>query len=230
MQQQNESSGHFADVEQLLQQLAPAPARLDVAQTMFRAGQQSVRRPSRWQVIWPLSSACLALLSLTLAVLLTLPAKPRVVDVAQDEPSVKAPHVPNPPTVLADQNGSSSVLSSDRPTTDWPPPRDETLSRPRYGSETTSSIPSPLWGEGGAGGTENTLVAFEPLLSGCDPALDDIWKSVTAQPHGDESSVQAIRYQDWRTLLDDLSLADRLRQPGNSTLLEWTVFLNQRGS
>lgn len=60
----------LSDLESALHDLAPAPARLNTAQTIFLAGQQSVLHRQRWQSVWPASTACLALVCITFGLLL----------------------------------------------------------------------------------------------------------------------------------------------------------------
>ena len=66
-------------LERALRELVPAPARLDVAQTMFRAGQAAASHSSPWRRVWPATTAVFALVSLALGTLLALPEPPRIV-------------------------------------------------------------------------------------------------------------------------------------------------------
>ncbi len=84
MQEEHQFDRGLTDLERTLKELAPTPAQLNIAQTMYLAGRQSMRSQQQWQRIWPLSSACLAVLSLTLAVLLATPRPPHVVYIPRD--------------------------------------------------------------------------------------------------------------------------------------------------
>jgi hypothetical protein len=84
MQEEHQFDRGLTDLEHTLKALAPAPAQLSIAQTMYLAGRQSMRQQQRWQRVWPLSSACLAVLSLTLAVLLATPRQPHVVNIVRE--------------------------------------------------------------------------------------------------------------------------------------------------
>ncbi len=196
MQPEHKSGESLVDLERALKDLVPAPGRLDMGQTMFRAGQQSMRRQQRWQVAWPLSSACLALLSITLGVLLTLPNEPRIVYVPRDMPVQTDTKEIAPPATLVDPHNTSTVQSKDTSEVPLFTPSDNIYSR----------------------------LALREL------ALQGKWDTgITHQDTG-TTSIKSLRYQDWRSLLDDTSVADRLQDSTPSSLFEWPTFMNTKGS
>jgi hypothetical protein len=71
-------------LERALKELVPTAARLDVAQTMFRAGQAAVGRSSPWRRMWPATTAMFAVVSLALGMLLMIPDQPQIVYVPVD--------------------------------------------------------------------------------------------------------------------------------------------------
>jgi hypothetical protein len=77
MANQRKLGDNLADLQRSLCELAPAPARMNVAQTMYLAGQQSLRHRQRRQAFWPLSTVCLAVACVTLAILQAKPAQPQ---------------------------------------------------------------------------------------------------------------------------------------------------------
>ena len=103
------------DLERALQELAPAPARLDVAQTMFRAGQASAGRPGPGRYFWPGTSALLAVVSLVLGAFLAMPDQPRIVYVPVDAAVGKEP-MPQPAMVAKD-HGTSTDSHRSAPST-----------------------------------------------------------------------------------------------------------------
>ncbi|MHB8865313.1 MAG: hypothetical protein ACYC6N_23280 [Pirellulaceae bacterium] len=96
-------------LERVLRELAPTPARLDVAQTMFRAGQAAALRPRARQRFWPATAAVLAGVSLTLGLLLAMPRPPQIVyfrldDSANAQQVAQVAPVPIPNSNDADPN------------------------------------------------------------------------------------------------------------------------------
>ena len=79
MSEERELDLGLNDLEQSLRKLAPKSPRMDVAQAMFLAGQQSAlaRQPGR--MAWPIAAMVLLVVSATLGTLLAVPDEPRIV-------------------------------------------------------------------------------------------------------------------------------------------------------
>ena len=90
----------LTDLEAALRALAPAPARLDRDQLLFRAGQASVPRPGR---LWPWAACLLGATAAGLAVALAIRPEPPVREVVvhvpvpvKAQPAEKAGRPPRP--------------------------------------------------------------------------------------------------------------------------------------
>ncbi len=94
-------------LERALKELVPTAARLDMAQTMFRAGQAAAGRSSPWQRVWPATTAMFAVVSLALGALLMIPDEPQVVYLPVDasHDGTRA----SPPTMLATGNATEAA-------------------------------------------------------------------------------------------------------------------------
>lgn len=107
----------LSKLERALQELAPAPARLDVAQTMFRAGQAAASQSSSWRRVWPATSAVLALVSITLGTLLVIPDQPQIVYVPVDRATGDA-QTPQPAMLATDGAADADNVLPAAPTMD----------------------------------------------------------------------------------------------------------------
>lgn len=81
-------------LERALRELAPAPARLDIAQTMYLAGQASARSRHTSVRAWQIATGTLMAVSLALGTLLAIPAQPQIVYVPREAGSNTAPSLP----------------------------------------------------------------------------------------------------------------------------------------
>lgn len=81
-------------LERALRELAPAPARLDIAQTMYLAGQASARSRHTSVRSWQMATGALMAVSLVLGTLLAIPDQPQIVYVSREEGSITAPNSP----------------------------------------------------------------------------------------------------------------------------------------
>jgi hypothetical protein len=90
-----DNASHFDDevnkLERALRELAPAPARLDIAQTMYLAGQASARSRHSSVRSWQIATGALMAVSLTLGTLLAIPDQPQIVYVPRDAETITAP-------------------------------------------------------------------------------------------------------------------------------------------
>ena len=164
-------------LERALKELAPAPARLDVAQTMFRAGQASVRRPGGWQYFWPGTSALLAVVSIALGTLLATPDQQQIVYVPVGAATAEE-QIPQPALVAADRDAATDDT--------WP------ASLTVNGAENSRS--DPRW-----------LNLVSPLLSR-ELAMVNLWETIprTSQ-ESQPTAIPSLCSGDWRTLVGDSS-------------------------
>ena len=72
MEQEFRLGDGLSELERTLRELAPVGGRLDIAQTMFRAGQASARTQQVGRRFWPAATALLAVVSGTLGALLAV--------------------------------------------------------------------------------------------------------------------------------------------------------------
>jgi len=163
---------------------------------MFLAGQQSVRRRQSRQIVWPVSSACLALLSITLGVLLAVPGEPRIVYVPQSVPAPANTH-----------------------TVPTPGPKTDARLRPTVPPQAPSESPVVVPSEW-----------YPRRLALRNRVLQDTWGTSLDSSNIQQMSIKPIRYQDWRSLLDDMSLAERLPASTPPAFFQWNTLLNTKGS
>jgi hypothetical protein len=118
-----DNASHLDDevnkLERALRELAPAPARLDIAQTMYLAGQASARSRHTSVRSWQMATGALMAVSLALGTLLAIPNPPQIVYVPREAGSIT---VPNSPQMAADasvptqqRNGAESPANGDAP-------------------------------------------------------------------------------------------------------------------
>lgn len=81
-------------LERALRELAPVPARLDIAQTMYLAGQASARARHASVRSWQMATGALMAVSLVLGTLLAIPDQPQIVYVPREAGSITAPNSP----------------------------------------------------------------------------------------------------------------------------------------
>jgi hypothetical protein len=81
-------------LERALRELAPAPARLDIARTMYRAGQAAAQAHRSGARSWQIATGVLSVVTLTLGALLAMPSQPQIVYVPRDSDSVATPSTP----------------------------------------------------------------------------------------------------------------------------------------
>jgi hypothetical protein len=106
-------------LERSLRELAPAPARLDIAQTMYLAGQASARSRHSSVRSWQMATGALMAVSIALGTLLAIPDQPQIVYVPREAGSIT---VPSSPQMAADASvpaqqhtGAASPANGDAP-------------------------------------------------------------------------------------------------------------------
>lgn len=199
MQQEHPFGKDLTELERTLTTLVPAPSRLDIPQTMFLAGQQSMRRRQRWQRIWPLASAGLAVLCLALGIVATRPHEPLIVYVDRD---ISAQRISAPEKQLAAAPTSES-------------------------SEHDAAAAEELYQLSVRAAEQRRL----KLLALQNLAVLDNWKTASSVSQTDQASIHAMRYRDWRSLLDNPSPTDPLPANGNaSPSFPWSILMNEKGT
>ena len=189
-------------LERALKELAPTPARLDVAQTMFRAGQASVRRPRGWQRLWPATSALLAVVSITLGTLLAIPDQQQIVYIPVDAAAEKG------------QTSQPAMVA-----TNGIPDADNTLPASSTMDEAEISRPDVRW-----------LNPISHLRSR-DLAMGNPWETVpmTSQT-AQQATIPSLRSGDWPAMVGDNGLSPVPRQSDSLLPMDWTHLLHTRGS
>ena len=213
MEHEDKIRDRLADLEGALQDIAPAPARLDPARTLFLAGQQSMRKQQRWQTFWPLSSACLAVICISMGALLARPAKTKIV------------YVPS---------GTSVERSTDS--------RSDESKEPEKAPSTGSSDRRPSSSRtqlASANPTDATDAVLQTLVDRRQRQAQMLSDSLTIADtsSGEPAVIEAINSSDWHLMLTDQSpserfrtLAEPLRQPSIPTIKYWTSLIPTRGS
>ncbi len=200
MEDERKNDNDLADLAGMLQDLAPTRARLDTAQTLFLAGQQSIRRHQRWQILWPLSSACLAVTCITLGVLLARPTQSRIVYVPVERS-----------TEMATDKDEANLTKplADR---DHHPKARRTQIATNYRTDTTwlGDLKLRRW--------QTRLL---------DGSLDHVGPEPTTE---EPVIITPIRSSDWRNLLTDAHLSERFPQTTTPSLFDWTALFSTRGS
>lgn len=87
-------SDEVNELERALRELAPAPARLDIARTMYRAGQAAAQAQRSGARFWQMATGVASVAALTLGALLAIPSQPQIVYVPRDTESIAAPSTP----------------------------------------------------------------------------------------------------------------------------------------
>ena len=190
------------EFERVLQELAPTPARLDVAQTMFRAGQAAARRPAGRPRLWQATSAMLAVVSLTLGALLAMPRQPQVVYVRDGRGSR---------TTAADSarhgRGNTTHLDNDNMLSAYPRlvTAEVALADSRW--------PTPL-----------------SHLRSRGLSLENNWSTtpVTSET-SQQTAVPALCLGDWRAMVDDSSRRTRSGVSDSVPHYDWTQLLHIQG-
>ena len=189
------------ELERVLQELAPTPARLDVAQTMFRAGQSAASRPAGRPRLWQATSAALAVVSLTLGALLTMPRQPQVVYVRMDEAAEQRPLTQ--PAMAADNHtpGNGNMLSA------YPQLVNAEV------AFADSCWPTPL-----------------SHLRSRGLSLENNWSTtpVTSET-SQQTAVPALCLGDWRAMVDDSSRRTRSGVSDSVPHYDWTQLLHIQG-
>lgn len=199
MEPQFHLSDDLKELERALQHLAPAPARLDVAQTMFRAGQATVARPSAWQRIWPATSAVLALVSVTLGALLMVPHHPQVVYVPVDAQA----HASLPPAPALAASDSQSAASRGRSES----PAEQELAR---------------WDARWLRASGYLRISEMVAVSSGDV-------TAVASPASAQASLPALSFGDWRTMVAGAPAHRDSAQSDSQPSVDWKRFLFIRG-
>lgn len=166
--------GNLSALERTLRELAPAPPRLDVAQTMFRAGQAAARQPSAWRQLWPATTVALAVLSMTLGTLLAIPDDPRIVYVPIDRVP-QAAKIPASGALAADRNVDAPTRSSAY----------EAAQQARSANST------------------HRLPGDAIYLRARDMALLSPWSTTQPLPRQPTASVPTLCSGDWRAMIGD---------------------------
>lgn len=202
MEPQFHVNDEVSALERALRELVPAPARLDVAQTMFRAGQAAASRSSPWRRVWPATTAVFALVSLALATLLALPKSPRIVYVPVGAATEDARVPPSAMLATDGAAGAGHAL-----------PASPTGEQAEMAEMARSDMYAPS--------------SFGYLRSRA-LALNDCWDTAPAvSPH---APIPAPRSGDWRAMVGDQGALEPLRPFDSYLPLDWTRLLNIRGS
>ncbi len=189
------------EFERVLQELAPTPARLDIAQTMFRAGQAAARRPAGRPRLWQATSALLAIVSLTLGALVAMPRQPQVVYVPMEKAAEQRQQTQ--PTMAAEHNapGNDNMLSA----------------HPRLVNAQVA-LPDSRW---------PTPLSHLRSRGLC---LENNWRtrSVTSET-SQQTAVPALCLGDWRAMVDDSSRRTRSGVSDAVPQYDWTQLLHIQG-
>jgi hypothetical protein len=188
------------ELERALRQLAPAPTRLDVAQTMFRAGQATVSRPSAWQRIWPATSAVLALVSITLGGLLMVPDHRQVVYVPVDVQT----HAAQPPAPTLAAPASHPAAGGVR-------------------SESPAESQLARWDARWLRASGYLRVSEMVAMSSGDIAA-------VAAPASQHAALPALCSGDWRAMVDEAHSPHDSAESAVRSSVDWKRFLFIRGS
>jgi len=181
MAEERRLDNRLNDLENALQDLAPAPARLNTSETIYLAGQQSVMQRRRWQKVWPACTACLAVLCLSLG--LTL--------IRQDN----APQ-------LAQQDKPDAVASPDDQADDQPEPLPGASDQSPKARRPAPATPAPAasWPE-----LASRLQIQEQLLAD----LSDV--PATDSAPDNPVVIESVSSADWPEMLTDESVGERFR-------------------
>ncbi len=189
-----DNASHLDDevnqLERALRELAPAPARLDIAQTMYLAGQASARSRHTSVRSWQMATGALLIVSLTLGTLLAIPDQPQIVYVPREAGSITTPSSPQIATdarVPAQQRaGAAAPANGDAPvSTDV-----QTLARQPWLSPFGSS-------------------------RSIDMTLDELfYRAPTHRATGATANRPALCSRDWPQLLEDLQETTRSNRSG----------------
>lgn len=98
---------NLSDFERALADLSPAEARLDRDRLMFDAGRAAGQRAAPW--LWPLATAAMALVSLSLGVLLVNAQSKHATDTLAQTPPATDTRVVYPPAVEPVKQAKSPV-------------------------------------------------------------------------------------------------------------------------
>ncbi|MHB8969425.1 MAG: hypothetical protein ACYC3X_19965 [Pirellulaceae bacterium] len=188
-------------LERVLRELAPAPARLDVAQTMFRAGQAAAQRPAGRPRLWQATSAALAVVSLSFGVLLAIPHQPRIVYVPRDDTAEQRQLVQ--PALVADTHGSDA---------------DNILAVSLKNGKTEITYSDARW-----------LNPLNHLRSR-SLAIDNPWATSLVTPEtSQQATIPALCSGDWRTLADESSRPSQSGVSDSTSHYDWTQLLHIQG-
>jgi len=184
-----DNASHLDDevnqLERALRELAPTPARLDMAQTMYLAGQASARSRQPSIRSWRIATGVLMAVSLTLGTMLAIPNQPQIVYIPRDAESITAP-------------------SSPQMATDTSVPIDQQMSA---ASQANGDVPvsTDVW----------TLAMQPWFSSFSRPrsinmTLDELfYRSPTHRTTGTTANGPALCSRDWPQLLEDLQVDTR---------------------
>lgn len=201
MEQQFHLGDGLNELERVLRELAPAPARLDVAQTMFRAGQAAARRPAGRPRLWQATSAMLAVISLTLGALLAMPDPPRIVYVPLDD--VAEQGQPVQPALVVEKNV---------------PKADNTLSA------------YPTIDEAAIAHSDSRWLNSLGHLRSRGLAVDNPWATSLVTPESSQrATIPALCSGDWRAMADESSRHPRSGVSDSVPYYDWTQLLHIQG-
>lgn len=177
-------------LERALRELAPAPAHLDIAQTMYLAGQASARSRHTSVRSWQMATGALMAVSLVLGTLLAIPDQPQIVYVPRESGSITAP---NSPQMAAD----ASVPAQQR-----------------TAAESPANVDAPVSTDVRALAMQPWLSPFSSSRS-IDMTLDELfYRAPTHRATGATANRPALCSRDWPQLLEDLQETTRSNRSG----------------
>ncbi|MCU0960839.1 MAG: hypothetical protein MUF48_12110 [Pirellulaceae bacterium] len=163
-------------LERTLGELVPSAARLDIAQTMYRAGQASARAHRPASRLWPVATSALAIVSLTLAALLAIPKQPQIVYV---------------PRALSEPASAARIAQDD------PTQREHGVA-----GETGTARPQQMVPEQPA--ADAVWLSARSRMRADELTVSSLW-SLTPTVQSSGATRPAYCARDWRLLLNDLA-------------------------
>ncbi len=214
MEHEDKIRDRLADLESALQDLAPAPARLDPARTLYLAGQQSMRSHQRWRTFWPLVSACLAVTCMAMGVRLASPVDTKIVYVPVKTAVEES--IDNQPARPQEREHVSPPAARDQ----YPQPNRTELAN---ASQTDSHPSAAAW-----------QALMESRRWQAQVQDDSVNENTTP---GEPAAIEVVTSRNWRLMLTDQSpgerfrtLAEPFRQPATPAIQYWTSLIPTRGS
>lgn len=185
-------------LERALRELAPVPARLDIAQTMYLAGQASARARHTSARSWQMATGALMAVSLVLGTLLAIPNQPQIVYVPREAGSITAP--------------SSAQMATDA----------RVPAQQRTTAESPANVDAPVSTDVRALAMQSWLSPFNSSRS-INMTLDELfYRSPTHRATGATANRPALCSRDWPQMLEALQENTRTDRSGAGLLNDQT--------